>query len=148
MQKSSVELLTRDLTHIMLTLHLMRTIYSFRLSTTWISDGKLILASFKSIIQVMDLTVSNKPLIWLKPKLKWTLIVKLSSSRNIQTSKKLGQRLRNTKRSTQMPIPFQIVSFQLTSTGEISRESTSLVNTETKVTVDPAILFLSLKLLK
>ena len=148
MQKSSVELLTRDLTHIMLTLHLMRTIYSFRLSTTWISDGKLILASFKSIIQVMDLTVSNKPLIWLKPKLKWTLIVKLSSSRNIQTSKKLGQRLRNTKRSTQMPIPFQIVSFQLTSTGEILRESTSLVNTETKVTVDPAILFLSLKLLK
>jgi len=33
---------------------LMRTIYSFKLLTKWIWDGKLILASIKKVIQAME----------------------------------------------------------------------------------------------
>jgi hypothetical protein len=134
MKKSSVENPTRDSMPIMLMLHLTRTICLFKLSTTWISAGKQILASSKRVIQITDPTVIPKLLIWPKHKPKLILRAKLNYSKNIQTSMMHGQRPKNTKRSTPMPTPSQILSFLLTSTGEMSRESTSQASIETKVT--------------
>ena len=134
MKKFSVKHPTRDSTPIMLTSHQTRMICSFKQSTTWISVGKQILANSKKAMQTTDLTVSCKLLIWLKPKLKKIFQARINYSKNIQTSKRHGQRPRNSQKSTQIPNPSQIVSFQLTLTGEISRESISQANIETKVT--------------
>jgi hypothetical protein len=71
----------------------------------------------------------------------------LSYLKNIQISKKPGQKPRSTKRNIQMPTLFQTVSFQRTSIGETSKVLILLESIEIKAIVVPATLFLSLKLL-
>ena len=125
----------------------MRMIFLFKQSMKWTSAGKQTLASSKSTIQATDLIVTrhlNLPK--LRPRL--TLIKRIKCSRMLQTLLRLGQRLKNTKKSTQMLNPFQIANFQQILTGETSRESISQASIEIKATVVPATLFLSLRSLR
>lgn len=148
MRKSSVELHTKDSMLIMLTFLRTRMICLFRPSTIWTLDGRQILASSKSTIQIMDLIVQLNQLFWPKFKPNRTLIKKKRYSKSILTSKRHGLRLESSARSTLMLIPSQIASSPRTSTGETSRELILPASTEIKATVVLAILSRSLKSLR
>ena len=68
----------------------------------------------------------------------------LDKERNLQL---LFLRHKSTKRSTEVLVLFQTANCQRIMTGETSRDTISLTSIETRVTVDHATLFPSLKLL-
>ena len=123
----------------------MRMIFLFKQSMKWILAGKQTHASSKSTIQATN-PIATRLLSLPKLRPRLTLIKRIKCSRMPQTSLKLGRRQKNTKKSTQMLNPFQIVNYQQTLTGETSRESISQASIEIKATVVPATLFLSLRL--
>jgi len=108
--------------------------------------GKPILASSKPITLIMGPTAKSK-------KRKPFLLLKHPQKKNLLPLDKQrisllpGKKPRSSRSNIQMLKVFQNLSSQLTSIGEILKESISLLNIEIKVTVDPATLFLSLKLL-
>ena len=142
---SKKQSLTRDIMPMLDMSHLMRPIYSFPLSILLTLDGKPILANYKGTMPNTDPTAT----LLILPKLQKLQTMKLrrSYSRIIKPLQVHGRKPRN---SNHMPplTPSQTPNYQRISTGEISKESTSLTHIEIKAIVDLAILCLLLRSLR
>jgi len=148
--KFSKEPQARELTLIMNTFHLMKTISWFLPLTLWILAGKQMSASFRNIMPTTVAIVMHHSS-WPKPPLKTKLMKPNKREKHSflvmeRPSKALLSKPNNSKRNINLLTKSQMQNCQRTSIGETSVATISPISTEIKDTVDHATPSLLLKL--